>query len=338
MTEKHTAAILGAGTWGIALARMLINAGKEITVWSALPEELKVLKETRRHPKLPQADLPDTICYEADLEEACKNKEIIIFAVPSVYVRSTARAAAPYLNAEQIIVDVAKGIEADTLMTLTEVIRDELKDPAIPLVALSGPTHAEEVACDMPTTITAASADMDAARVIQNFFTTPFMRVYTNSDVKGVELCGAMKNIIALAAGISDGLGYGDNAKAALITRGLAELARLGRCMNCDYTTFSGLAGMGDLIVTCTSRHSRNHNCGYLIGTGVAPDAAVKQVGMVVEGLYALPAAMRLSEHYQVDLPIIQAVNDIVEGKAAARDCLSRLFGREPKSEREFLE
>ena len=336
--KKDSAAILGAGTWGIALARMLVNSGKDITVWSAIPEEVADLAKTNRHPKLPQADLPASIRYTADIKEACADKEIVIFAVPSVYVRSTARTAVPFLSGDQIIVDVAKGIEADTLMTMTEVIRDELTNENIPLVALSGPTHAEEVACDLPSTITAASTDMDAARIVQSFFSTPFMRVYTNSDVKGVELCGALKNIIALAAGISDGLGYGDNAKAALITRGLAELARLGTCMECDYRTFSGLAGMGDLIVTCTSRHSRNHNCGYLIGTGMKPDEAVSQVGMVVEGLNALPAAMRLSEMYQVELPIIHNVNDIVSGKTEPLEALHTLFGREPKSEREFLE
>ena len=335
--DRNKAAVLGAGTWGIALARMLANAGKEVTVWSALEDEVINLQNTNRHPKLPGVEFPETIHYTADIKKACSKKEIIVFAVPSVYVRSTARTAAPHITESQIVVDVAKGIEADTLMTMTEIIADELKNPAIPLVALSGPTHAEEVSRDLPTTIVAASKDEEAAVTVQNFFSTSFMRVYTNSDVKGVEICGAIKNIMALAAGISTGLGYGDNAKAAIITRGLAELSRIGMKIGCDFQTFSGLAGMGDMIVTCTSEHSRNNRCGYLIGTGLKPDEAVKEVGMVVEGINALPAAMRMAKECGEDAPIIRAVNSVVFENADPHEAVRTLFGRELKSEKAFI-
>ncbi len=218
MPDKQRIGILGAGTWGMALARMLANCDKEVTVWSALPQEVEQLSTTHTHPKLPGVDFPETIRYTTDIEEACTNQNIIMFAVPSVFVRSTAEKAKPYIKDNQIIVDVAKGIEADTFMTLTEVIEDVLDNDTLHLVALSGPTHAEEVARGLPTAIVSACKNLDAAKYVQKFFSSPFMRVYTNNDVKGIEICGALKNIIALAAGISGGLGYGDNARAALIT------------------------------------------------------------------------------------------------------------------------
>ena len=270
--------ILGAGTWGMALARMLSNSGNEVTVWSALPKELDELRETRRQRNLPNMEIPEKIDFNENIEEVCKDKDILLFAVPSVFVRATAKLAAPHVKDNQIIVSVAKGIEPDTLMTMSEVISSEISQAKV--VALSGPTHAEEVAKDLPTTIVAANEDISLAEQVQTVFTNPVMRVYTNTDIKGVELCGALKNIIALAAGISAGLGYGDNTKAALIMRGLAEIERLGIAMGCQEQTFSGLAGMGDLIVTATSKHSRNNRCGYLIGQGYEPADAIKQVGM----------------------------------------------------------
>ena len=221
--------------------------------------------------------IPDSILFTSDMEQVCSGKDILLFAVPSVFVRTTARKAAPYIPDGQIIVDVAKGIEADTLFTMTQVISDELKNPTVKLVALSGPTHAEEVAKDLPTTIVSACCDLKTAQQVQEVFSSTCMRVYTNDDVEGVELCGALKNVIALAAGIAAGLGYGDNTKAALITRGIAEITRLGIAMGCKEQTFGGLAGIGDLIVTATSMHSRNNRCGMLLGKGVAPEEAVKQ-------------------------------------------------------------
>ena len=249
---KHKIGILGAGTWGMALARMLTVSGNDVTVWSALEQEIDNLSTTRVHPNLPGMTIPAEMKFTKSVEEVCTDKEILLFAVPD----------------GQIIVDVAKGIEKDTLFTMTEILADELGKEGGPkgvrLVALSGPTHAEEVAIDLPTTIVSASKDMEAARFVQTVFTNNVMRVYTNEDIKGVELSGAMKNVIALGVGISTGLGYGDNARAALITRGIAELARLGVAMGCNVHTFAGLAGIGDLIVTATSMHSRNNRAGIL--------------------------------------------------------------------------
>ena len=324
--------ILGAGTWGMALARMLSNNGHEVQVWSALSKEIDQLSATRKQVNLPNMIIPKTIKFTKNIEEVCKNKDILVFAVPSVFVRNTARSASPFINEGQIIVDVAKGIESDTLMTLTEVIRDEL-DADVKLVALSGPTHAEEVAQDMPSAIVSACKDIAVAEKVQTIFGSPFMRVYTNTDVKGVEICSALKNIIALASGISAGLGYGDNAKAALITRGLAEIERLGMQLGCLKETFSGLAGMGDLIVTATSVHSRNNKCGYLIGQGYGVADAIKQVGMVVEGINAIPAAMALANKYEVDMPIVHAVDAIVNQHANPKTVVAELMGRMKKSE-----
>lgn len=324
--------ILGAGTWGTALARMLANSGHDVQVWSVHPKEIERLSVTRIQKNLPNMIIPEAVKFTKDIEVVCTGKDVLIFAVPSVYVRSTARMANPFIQTGQIIVDVAKGIESDTIMTLTEVIRDEL-DAEVKLVALSGPTHAEEVAQDMPSAIVSACKNIAVAEKVQNVFMNSFMRVYTNTDVKGVEICSALKNIIALASGISAGLGYGDNAKAALITRGLAEIERLGQKLGCLKETFYGLAGMGDLIVTATSVHSRNNRCGYLIGQGSSPVDAIKQVGMVVEGINAIPAAISLAEKYEVDMPIVRAVDDIVNHKADPKLVVSKLMGRIKKTE-----
>lgn len=323
--------LLGAGTWGMALARMLTNSGHHVRVWSALPEEIEELSHTRKHANLPDMDIPAEIEFTADIKEACENKDLLLFAVPSVFVRSTARLAAVFVPDNQIIVDVAKGIEPGTFMTMSEVINEEI--PQSVVAALSGPTHAEEVARDLPTTIVAAHNNPEIAETVQRVFSNPVMRVYTNTDIKGVELCGALKNIIALACGISSGLGYGDNAKAALITRGLAEMERLGLKMRCMKETFSGLAGMGDLIVTATSRHSRNNQCGYLIGQGYAPQEAIRQVGMVVEGVNALPAAMALSEKYNAEMPIVSAVDAVINKGMDPKEMARRIMGRDNKTE-----
>ena len=325
--------VLGAGTWGMALARMLQLSGNAVTVWSALEREVEEFSATRRHPNLPGMEIPEEIRFTKDMEEVCRDKEILLFAVPSPFVRATARKAAKYVKDNQIIVDVAKGIEADTLFTMTQIIADELKNPTVKLVALSGPTHAEEVAKDLPTTIVSACEDLAAAERVQQVFGNTCMRVYTNDDVLGVELCGAMKNIMALASGVALGLGYGDNTKAALITRGMAEITRLGIAMGCKPQTFAGLAGIGDLIVTATSVHSRNNRCGMLLGQGVPPQEAVKQVGMVVEGINALPAAMRLAQKYGVEMPLATAVNAVVNLGADPKDAVAKLMSRDQISE-----
>jgi len=325
--------VLGAGTWGMALARMLSISGHQVTVWSALEQEVEEFSATRRHPNLPGMVIPEEVAFTKDIQTVCTGMDILLFAVPSPFVRSTAKKAAPYIADGQIIVDVAKGIEADTLMTMTQIIGDELKNPTVKLVALSGPTHAEEVAKDLPTTIVSACEDEKAALQVQQVFSNTCMRVYTNQDVLGVELCGAMKNIIALAAGIAVGIGYGDNTKAALMTRGIAEIARLGTAMGCPMTTFWGLAGIGDLIVTATSQHSRNNRCGMLLGQGLQPEEAIRKVGMVVEGINALPAAMRLAEMYQVELPIMSAVNRVVKGTITPTEAVQMLMARQQHPE-----
>ena len=328
--------VLGAGTWGMALARMLANDNYDVTVWSALPEEIETMSKTRRHRNLEGMIIPDSIVFTDNIEQACTGKDLILFAVPSVYVRDTANKAKPYIKDNQIIVDVAKGIEADTLFTMTQVIEDVLDNDSVRLVALSGPTHAEEVAKDLPTTIVSASKDLTAAKTVQDIFMNTCMRVYTNDDVLGVELCGALKNIIALASGISTGLGNGDNAKAAIITRGMVEMSRLGLSMGAHKDTFPGLAGIGDLIVTCTSIHSRNNRCGILIGQGMKAEDAIKEVGMVVEGINALPAAMKLIEKYKVEMPIISMVNAVVNNQIDPQTAVNKLMEREKKDENNY--
>ncbi len=332
MNTPKTVGILSAGTWAVALARLLQRNGHAVTVWSKFPKEVESLSTTRRHPNLPGLVISQDIAFTCDMAEACTDKDILLFAVPSVFVRETARAAAPYIPEGQIIVDVAKGIEPDTLLTMTEVIRQEVPRP-VHLVALSGPTHAEEVALDMPTSIVSACTDLAVAEKVQDVFMNSCMRTYTNTDVLGVELCGALKNIVALAAGISAGLGNGDNAKAALITRGMAEITRLGLAMGCAEQTFNGLAGIGDLIVTATSVHSRNNRCGVLLGQGMKAEDAVREVGMVVEGINALPAALQLAERYGVDLPIVRAVNAVVQGDITPAEMALALMTRDKTSE-----
>lgn len=333
--------VLGAGTWGMALTRMLSNTGKDVTVWSALPQEIDDYSTTRLHPNLPGMVIPDAVKFTKDIREVCTDKDILLFAVPSIFVRSTAKAARDYVKEGQVIVDVAKGIEPDTLFTLTQVIGDEMKKDGkhnnIKLVALSGPTHAEEVSVDLPTTIVAASEDPETAKYVQSVFMNDVMRVYTNSDVLGVETCGALKNIIALASGIALGLGYGDNTKAALITRGMHEIAQLGKAMGCDERTFYGLAGIGDLIVTATSVHSRNNRCGHLIGEGMNPADAVKKVGMVVEGINCIPAALELQKKYGIEMPLVDAVDAIVNHEAEPKKIVRELMTRAPRSEYDYI-
>ena len=328
--------VLGAGTFGIALARMLANDNYDVMVFSPTGSNLEQLQKERVHKNLPGVSIPESIVFTRDIKEVCEGKQLLLFAVPSIYVREITAKAKDYINEDTIIVDVAKGIEADTLLTMSQVIKDELKNDRIRVVALSGPTHAEEVARDLPSTIVSACEDEKTARIVQDVFMNTCMIVYTNKDVLGVELCGAMKNIIALAAGISAGLGYGDNAKAAIITRGMVEITRLGLKMGADKDTFPGLAGIGDLIVTATSVHSRNNKCGMLIGQGLKPKDAIEEVGMVVEGINALPAAMKLMREYQIEMPITAMVNAIVNEKIGPKSAVAALMMRDKKNENNY--
>ncbi len=340
--------VLGAGTIGMSMARMLYNSGNDVQVWSAIKSELEECETTGKHHNLPGMTIPEGIRYTGDIAEVCRDKDLLMFAIPSVFIRGAVSTAREYIPDGQVISDVGKGIEPDTLMTMSQIIRDELcrdgHHDNVKIVALSGPTHAEEIALDIPTTIVSACEDIQAAEFVQNIYTNPNMRVYTNADVLGIELCGALKNVIALACGISTGIGFGDNTKAALITRGMAEITRLGLKMGCMEQTFYGLAGMGDLIVTATSLHSRNNRCGMYIGQGKSVDEAIREVGQVVEGLNTLPAAIQLAEKYGVDMPIVSALGHIVNDGANPVDVVSMLMGRELKSEvpepalRNFLE
>ena len=328
--------VLGAGTWGMALARLLCNKGYRVVVWSALPAEIDELQRTRRHRNLPEMVIPEAMEFTRNLEDAVLHMDLILFAVPSPFVRKVAAQAAPLIHEGQVIADVAKGLEADSFCTMSEIIEEELKKTGlsqVPVVALSGPTHAEEVSVDLPTTIVAVCENLEAAGFVQDLFMTDCFRVYTGTDKRGAELGGALKNVIAFAVGISNGVGYGDNARAAIITRGMFEITRLGVAMGCREQTFGGLTGMGDLIVTATSRHSRNNRAGFLVGTGLTVDQAVQQVGMVVEGLNTLPAARQLANKFGIDTPIMTAVEDIVTGRLTPAQAAALLMGREKKLE-----
>ncbi len=319
--------IIGAGSWGIALARLLCNNGHYVTVWSILPDEIRMLKEKREHvDKLPGVILPETVEFTTGLKEVVQGKDILVMAVPSPFVRSTAKSLKEYVTEGQLLVNVAKGIEEASLFTLSEVIEEEL--PSVNVAVLSGPSHAEEVGRGVPTTIVVGAKKKETAEYLQNVFMSSVFRVYTSPDVKGIELGAALKNVVALAAGIADGLGYGDNTKAALITRGIAEITRLGLAMGGKQETFGGLSGIGDLIVTCASQHSRNRKAGVLLGQGKTMDEAMKEVRMVVEGVYSAKAARSLALQYQVSMPIIEQVNAILfENKPAAeavRDLMLR--------------
>lgn len=318
--------VFGAGTWGIALARLLVLNGHNVTVWSALESEVVLLGEKREHPNLKGMKIPDEIVFTREISAAAEGKDMLLMAVPSIFVRGTAEKLAPFVKDGMIIADAAKGMEEGTLLTMSEIISEVI--PNSEAVALSGPTHAEEVAFDLPTTIVAACADLSAAQRVQEIFMNENFRVYTNSDIKGVEFAGAIKNVMALGVGISRGLGYGDNTTAALVTRGLAEIVRLGTAMGCARETFYGLAGVGDLIVTCTSVHSRNFRAGKLIGEGKSVEEAKNAVGMVVEGINMLPSAMELIKRYGVEMPIAESVNRVVRGTLGPREAVAALMGR----------
>lgn len=328
--------VIGSGTWGTALAVLLTGNGHEVELWSAVPAEVEALTATRRHPNLGDTPIPEKIRVTGDLEQAMKDKELLVLSVPSVYVRETAHRMAPFLKEGQVITNVAKGIEDTTLKNLSEIIEEEL--PAARVTVLSGPSHAEEVSRGLPTTCVAGAHRRQDAELVQNLFMSPVFRVYTSPDMLEIELGGALKNVIALAAGIADGLGCGDNTKAALITRGIAEITRLGTAMGGSPETFSGLTGIGDLIVTCASMHSRNRRAGILIGKGYTMDEAMKEVKMVVEGVYSARAARALSKKYQVSMPIVEQVNEVLFDGKPAKDALYDLMLRDRRAENALLE
>ena len=328
--------IMGAGSWGTALALLLHKNGHSVTVWSINEEEVKMLSTKREHEsKLPGVKIPDDMEFTSDMESAIKGKDFIVLAVPSPFTRSTARNMKPYVAEGQIIVDVAKGIEESTLMTLSQQIEEEI--PQANVAVLSGPSHAEEVGRGLPTIVVIGAKTKETAEYLQNMFMNEVFRVYTSPDMLGMELGGSLKNVIALAAGIADGLGYGDNTKAALITRGIAEIARLGVKMGGAIESFTGLTGIGDLIVTCASVHSRNRKAGYLIGQGMSMQEAMDEVKMVVEGVYSTKAAVKLGKEYGVSLPIIDKVNEVLfEGKDP-REAVNELMLRDSKAEHTAL-
>lgn len=324
--------IIGAGSWGTALATVLANNNKQVQVWSIMEDEVAMLRENHEHlTKLPGVKLADSITFTTDMREAIEDKEMLVLAVPSVFTRSTAKTMAPYVKENQIIVCVAKGIEEDTLMTITDVVEQEI--PQADVCVLCGPSHAEEVGIGLPTTLVAGAKTEHSARLIQDTFMNDYMRIYTSPDRLGMELGGSLKNVIALAAGMADGLGYGDNTKAALITRGIAEISRLGIAMGAKPETISGLTGIGDLIVTCESRHSRNRKAGMLMGQGYTMEEATKEVQMVVEGIYSAKAALGLAEKYNVSLPIIEEVNKVLFDGKAAKDGVADLMLRDKRVE-----
>ncbi len=324
--------IIGAGGWGCALAWLLHNNGNQVTVWSALKEEIHMLKECHEQKdKLPGVILQEDMEFTVSLAEAILNKDVLVMAVASPYIRSIAARVSHYVKKGQKIVNVSKGIEESTLMTLSQAIEQEI--PQADVAVLSGPSHAEEVGKGIPTTIVVGSKNKETAEYLQNLFMSNVFRVYISSDVNGIELGAALKNVVALAAGMADGLGYGDNTKAALITRGIAEIARLGISMGGRIETFYGLTGIGDLIVTCASMHSRNRRAGILIGKGATMEEAMEEVKMVVEGVYSAKAGYALAQKYGVNMPIIEQVNKILfEGKPAA-DAVSELMLRDKKVE-----
>lgn len=328
--------ILGAGSWGIALTALLSSNGHDVTVWSIDKNEIDMLLTYREHKtKLPGVIIDDKVVFTTDVKEAVDGADMLVMVVPSPFIRSTAKTIAPYVSEGQLIVNVSKGIEESTLMTLTDVIKDEI--PVANVGVLSGPSHAEEVGKRLPTTVVVSAYDEQTALLIQDAFMTDFFRVYTSPDMIGIELGGALKNVIALAAGMADGLGCGDNTKAALITRGIAEITRLGVAMGGQLETFSGLSGIGDLIVTCASKHSRNRKAGFLMGQGKSYKEAMDEVKMVVEGVYSAKAALMLSRKYGVEMPIVEIINKVLFEGYNTTDAMKDLLTRNRTSESKSL-
>lgn len=329
MTMKIT--VLGSGGWGTALSLLLLDNGNDVTLWSFAEKEAEALRATRENPMLKGVVLPEALKITTSMD-VLADSELVVMATPSFAVRETARKAAPLLRQDAVVVSVAKGIEKDTALCLTQIIEEELKGKGR-VVALSGPSHAEEVGRRVPTGCVAASTDMAAAELVQDVFMSPRFRVYTNSDVLGVELGAALKNVLALCCGVSDGMGLGDNTKALLMTRGMTEMARLGVALGGRKETFAGLSGMGDLIVTCTSMHSRNRRCGILVGQGKSVEEAMKEVGATVEGYYAALSAHQLAEKAGVEMPICECAYRVLYEGQSVREVVGALMSRNKKRE-----
>lgn len=325
-------AVIGSGAWGTALSICLCKNGHEVTLWVRNDQKAKMMEESRKNPRLVGVELPEQLKITA----ACscvEGRDLVVMASPSFALREVSRQIAPYLSENTVMVSVTKGIEQGTLLRMSQIVEQET---AHPVVALTGPSHAEEVARGIPTGCVAASANQAHAELVQNAFMSDTFRVYTSPDIVGVELGGALKNVIALCAGVTDGMGFGDNTKAMLMTRGLTEMARLGASMGANRDTFAGLAGVGDLIVTCTSPHSRNRRAGLLIGKGLAPDQAMAEVGAAVEGYYAAKSAWELAQRQSVDMPIVHAAYaTLYENKETVR-VVETLLGRPGKAELEY--
>ena len=329
---KNKIAVIGAGSFGTSLAMLLVGKGHDVSIWGRKKSQLALMRDTLENPHyLPGIRLPKELNIVDDMDEAIKGSDIVLFSVPAQQFRNVFADAKASLTGEEVIVNVAKGIEKGSLLRLSEVAKEIM--PEVKYVTLSGPSHAEEVAKALPTTVAVASDDVELAKYIQEVFNTDRFRVYTNDDIAGVELGGSLKNIIALGAGISDGMGFGDNAKAAMMTRGVTEMSRLGIAMGAKPETFSGLTGLGDLIVTCTSMHSRNRRCGILIGQGNSVNDAMDQIGMVVEGLSTAEAAGALATKYNVEMPITECICLLIEGKINAVQAVEILMGRKTKNE-----
>ena len=324
--------VLGAGSWGLGLALLLNNNGHNVTVWSVLNDEVVMLQTEREHKRcLPGVRIPDSITISGDTANVINNADVLVLAVASPYTRSTAKLIAPFVKEGQIIVNVAKGVEEHTLLTLCQIVEEEI--PQAKVAVLSGPSHAEEVSRGIPTTCVIGAHEKNTAEYLQNIFMSDVFRVYTSPDMLGICIGGALKNVIALAAGIADGLGYGDNTKAALITRGNAEITRLGVAMGANPHTFAGLSGIGDLIVTCASMHSRNRRAGILIGKGYTKDQAMEEVQMVVEGVFSAKAALELSKKYNIEMPIVEQVNKVLFEDKPAAEAVKELMLRDKKIE-----
>lgn len=330
------ALIVGAGSWGTALSLVLADNGYNVKLWDVDRENLDSIRVHHENFKyLPGVFLPQSVSVAEDVNECYRSSDLVVFAVPAQHFGQVFRDADAVLNKDALIVNVAKGIDQNSLKRMSEIALEILPDANY--AVLSGPSHAEEVGRRIPTMVTVASYKREVALQAQDAFMNPRLRVYTNDDVVGVELGGSLKNIIAVMTGISDGLGYGDNTRAAMMTRGLTEITRLGIKLGADPNTFSGLSGMGDLIVTSGSMHSRNRRCGILIGQGLEPEQAVKEVGMVVEGVYTARAALKLAREYNVNMPITEALVEIMDGKISARDAFSGIMLREKKHENEDI-
>lgn len=326
--------VIGSGGWGIALTILLHKNGHDLTIWSFDKKEAEELKKIRQNKtKLPNILLPEDVKVTDDLKEAVDDKDILILAVPSKAIRSVSKSLKNIIKDNQIIVNVAKGLEEDTLETMTDIIEEELKDKNPKVAVLSGPSHAEEVGRGIPTTCVVSAHNKELTLYLQNVFMNPSFRVYTSPDMLGVEIGGALKNVIALAAGIADGLNYGDNTKAALITRGIKEISSLGVAMGGEQSTFYGLTGLGDLIVTCASMHSRNRRAGILLGQGKTLDEAIKEVNMVVEGVYSAKSALMAAKKYNVEIPIIEQVNAVLFQNKNAAEAVNELMIRDKKLE-----